>query len=234
MVSFAVELMQEDSSKLKGSATTVRQSALLPSWIQDNTNATLFLSSMSKPRHGKLRVSSDNIWIFCPGNQTDLSQGISLPDLSADCQYLLDTGQLFRGHCKFSRVYNARAQIQLKDSILRHVSAHGLASLVAPTSLRMHSKLSSTDKQIWDDAYNEEYDGLSDLPTWEVLSESQFKQLSNGVKALPSMAIATIKYDALNKPKRAKYRIVVLGNHDYHTWSKEVGTPSTHFFSGLS
>jgi len=197
------------------------QSALLPSWIQDNTNATLFLSSMSKPRHGKLRVSSDNIWIFCPGNQTDLSQGISLPDLSADCQYLLDTGQLFRGHCKFSRVYNARAQIQLKDSILRHVSAHGLASLVAPTSLRMHSKLSSTDKQIWDDAYNEEFDGLSDLPTWEVLSESQFKQLSNGVKALPSMAIATIKYDALNKPKRAKYRIVVLGNHDYHTWSKE-------------
>ncbi len=35
------------------------------------------------------------------------------------------------------------------------------------------------------------------------------------------MAIATIKYDANNKPKRAKYRIVVLGNLDYHTWSKE-------------
>jgi hypothetical protein len=118
-------------------------------------------------------------------------------------------------------VYNAHAQIQLKDSILRHVSAHGLTSLVAPTSLRMHSKLSSTDKQIWDEAYSEEFDGLSNLPTWEVLSETEFKQLSNGVKALPSMAIATIKYDALNKPKRAKYRIVVLGNHDYHTWSKE-------------
>jgi hypothetical protein len=35
------------------------------------------------------------------------------------------------------------------------------------------------------------------------------------------MAIATIKYDANNKPKRAKYRLVVLGNLDYHTWSKE-------------
>jgi len=34
------------------------------------------------------------------------------------------------------------------------------------------------------------------------------------------MAIATIKYDAFNRPKRAKYRIVVLGNHDYHSWSK--------------
>jgi hypothetical protein len=38
------------------------------------------------------------------------------------------------------------------------------------------------------------------------------------------MAIATIKYDAFNQPKRAKYRIVVLGNHDYHTWSKAATT----------
>jgi hypothetical protein len=35
------------------------------------------------------------------------------------------------------------------------------------------------------------------------------------------MAISTIKYDAFNKPKRAQYRIVVLGNLDYHQWSKE-------------
>jgi hypothetical protein len=35
------------------------------------------------------------------------------------------------------------------------------------------------------------------------------------------MAIATLKYDEFHCPKRAKYRIVVLGNHDYHTWSKE-------------
>ncbi|MFN9981554.1 MAG: hypothetical protein ACK53Y_16635, partial [bacterium] len=92
---------------------------------------------------------------------------------------------------------------------------------MAPASLRAHSKLSSIDKQIWDDAYSEEFDGLSDLPTWEVLTEHEFKQLNHGVKALPSMAIATIKYDAFNRPKRAKYRIVVLGNHGYHTWSKE-------------
>jgi len=35
------------------------------------------------------------------------------------------------------------------------------------------------------------------------------------------MAIATIKYDMNNRLKRAKYRVVVLGNLDYHTWSKE-------------
>jgi hypothetical protein len=35
------------------------------------------------------------------------------------------------------------------------------------------------------------------------------------------MAIAVIKYDENNCPKRAKFWIVVLGNLDYHQWSKE-------------
>jgi hypothetical protein len=81
--------------------------------------------------------------------------------------------------------------------------------------------MSPEDKSIWNLAYLEEYDGLASLPTWEVLTEAQFKTLSKGIKALPSMAIATIKYDSFNHPKRVKYRIVVLGNLDYHTWSKE-------------
>jgi hypothetical protein len=38
------------------------------------------------------------------------------------------------------------------------------------------------------------------------------------------MAISTIRYDENNRPKRAKYRIVVLGNLDYHQWSKEATT----------
>jgi len=78
-----------------------------------------------------------------------------------------------------------------------------------------------SDKLIWDAAYDEEYDGLVSLPTWEVISEAQFRQLSKGKKALPTMAIATIKYDNHNRPKRAKYRIVVLGNQDHHTWSRK-------------
>jgi hypothetical protein len=199
----------------------LKSATLLPTWIQNGANATLFLSYMTKPRHGKLFLDDNNHWFFCPGNMTDLSQGIMLPDLSGTFQSLLDTGQLFRGHTKFKRVYNARHQVQLRDSVLRHVSAHGLTSLVLPTSLKNHSTMSSLDKQIWDDAYFEEYDGLASLPTWDVLTEDQFKILSKGTKALPSMAIATIKYDDFNRPKRAKYRIVVLGNHDPHTWSRD-------------
>jgi hypothetical protein len=42
--------------------------------------------------------------------------------------------------------------------------------------------------------------GLASIPTWEVLTEAQFKLISKGRKALPSMATSTIKYDASNKP----------------------------------
>jgi len=176
---------------------------------------------MSKPKHGKLVLHSDNQWYFCTGRSLNISSGILLTDFLANCQTLLDTGQLFRGHAKFSRVYNAHAQLQLHDNVLRHVSAHGLSSLIAFSFLKSHLHMSPEDKQIWDHAYGEEYDGLAALPTLEVLTDKEFKHLSKGVKALPSMVIATIKYDEFNKPKRAKYRIVVLGNHDYHAWSRE-------------
>ncbi len=180
-------------------------SSLLPSWIQNDANATLFLSAMTKPCHGKLQLNADNQWIFCPGNSKDLSQGILLHDLSANHQMLLDTGQLFRGHMKFTCIYKTRTQVQLRDSILRHVSAQGLMSLIAPPShlLIKTSGMMHILKTI--------------LPTWEVVTEAQLKSLSKGMKALPSMAIATMKFDAFNCLRRAKYRIIVLNNHDYHT-----------------
>jgi len=201
--------------------TSVDKSNLLPEWIKGGCTATLFLHEMTKPSHGRLYEDSNGAWLFCSGNKFELSKSRLLPDLLAQVQNLLDTGQIFKGHTKFNKVYQARQQSSLKTCVLRHVSAHGLQSLIAPSSLKQHNNMSATDKAIWDSAYCEEYDGLTSIPTWEVLTESQFKILSKGRKALPSMAISTIKYDAHNQPKRAKYRIVVLGNLDYHNWSRE-------------
>jgi len=138
----------------------------------------------------------------------------------ANCQHLLDSAQLFRGHTKFTKVYQARNQEQLKSCVLRHVSTHGLQSLLIPPSLKHHSRLSLNDKKIWDAAYDEEFDGLASLPTWEVVTEQEFCKIGCGLKALPTMAIATIKFDEFNKPKQAKYRLVIRGNLDYHDWSK--------------
>ncbi len=47
---------------------------------------------------------------FCFGNSSDLTKGVILSDLSANYQHILDTDQLFKGHTKFSRVYQARNQ----------------------------------------------------------------------------------------------------------------------------
>jgi hypothetical protein len=75
--------------------------SLLPHWIQGGANATLFLQSMTKPRHGKFFLNSNNEWVFCPGTSVNVDSGIILPNLSADCQNLMDTGQHFWGHTKF-------------------------------------------------------------------------------------------------------------------------------------
>ena len=45
------------------------------------------------------------------------------------------------------------------------------------------------------------------------------KHLYKGI--MPTMAIATIKYDGNGRPIRAKYRIVALGNLDHHSWTKQ-------------
>jgi hypothetical protein len=66
----------------------------------------------------------------------------------------MDTAQLFKGYAKFKNVYDTRMQVILHNYVLRHVSAHGLKSLVAPTSLKAHDKLDFEDKTIWEEAYN--------------------------------------------------------------------------------
>ena len=80
--------------------------------------------------------------------------------------------------------------------------------------------LENADKKIWAKAYDEEFDGLADLPAWTVISEAQYRKLRPTVgNALPTMAISTVKYNENGLPKRAKWRIVALGNLDPHEWS---------------
>ena len=53
------------------------------------------------------------------------------------------------------------------------------------------------DKKMWDAAYREEFFGLKDLPCWVTISDEQYKALKPKVdKALPTMAISTMKFDA--------------------------------------
>lgn len=113
-----------------------QKQGLLPHWIQTGANATLFLDTMPRPRHGKLILYNDENWTFHLNNSTDPSLSIKWPDLTANAQDLLDKGQLFHDHAKFQRVYATRNRVQLSNCVLRHVSSHGLTSLVVLSSLK--------------------------------------------------------------------------------------------------
>ncbi len=134
MVIFSYESLAEYCDNILEAAPSIHSlvsNAILPSWIQGGANATLFLNDMAKPHYRKLFQHSDGQWFFCTGKFFNLSKSIELP---ANCQVILDTAQVFCGHTKFSKVYQARSQIQLHDCVLQHVSDHGLQSLMAPTS----------------------------------------------------------------------------------------------------
>ena len=115
---------------------------------------------------------------------------------------------------KFNTMARARHTHFLRRAAIQHVSASNLESLTAPT-LAKHNSLSPNDKNIWDQAWDEEWNGLLALDVFETISERQYQLLRKIYgDALPSMAISTIKYDEHGNPKRAKYRLVALGNHE--------------------
>lgn len=116
--SIAEYSIQDDILEAAPMSSPLSNISLLPDWVKGGATATLFLSNMSKPRHGRLYQNESNEWIFCTGNNKDLTKGILLPDLAAQYQTLLDSYLLFRGHSKFTKVYQARYQLHLCDSVL--------------------------------------------------------------------------------------------------------------------
>jgi hypothetical protein len=63
--------------------------------------------------------------------------------------------------------------------------------------------MDANDKIIWDTAYNEEYDNLVPLPTWEIITEKQYHKLSKGKRALPTIVI-------LNEPNIDCFILVIM------------------------
>ena len=103
--------------------------------------------------------------------------------------------------------------------ICRKVSVASLKSVKAPTSLTQHKLMMPEDKSTWDKSYQEEYDGLVNINTWEVITEEEYENNKDKYgKKMPTMAIAIINRDNHGKPDRAKYTIVVLGNLDPCEW----------------
>lgn len=138
----------------------------------------------------------------------------------SNARNLCESFQLFPGHPHFKTIQKLRTALTFTNLFAKHISARNLTSEDVPTLLK-HKLLNKNDKAIWDDAYAEEYFGLVNLPCWVTITHKEYlanKHLYTSV--LPSIAVSTIKYDEHGKSKRAKYRIVALGNLETHNWSK--------------
>ncbi len=199
-------------------------------WIKHDAKVTLYLPHiMSQPKRGHLQCTSTsdgNKWTFIPGrNKTN--DPISLPNFTTLASSLVDNKKLFKGWIRLNHALTAR-RVQLTSNIIAHsiinrkVSARDLIVKEAPSSLLQHYKMHPDDKATWDESYRQEYEGLVNIDTWEVISEEEYQESKHLFGSLlPTMAVAVIKPDGDGNADRAKYRIVALGNLDPHNWTKD-------------
>ena len=86
----------------------------------------------------------------------------------------------------------------------RHVSAQNLHQNFAPPNLRTALAASNPDRDIWDAAYNEEYDNINGMEVFEEIDQEQYqrylKQYGKEARAIPSMNLFTVKPDMNGDP----------------------------------
>ena len=199
---------------------------ILP-WIKHNAKVTIILQRhFTTPKQSYLHhIPQSDEWTFIPGRHKS-KEPIPLPNFKIHTQSMVDNKRLFKGWINNTKALTARRAMATSNIIshlvtARLVSATDLHHPTSPTSLLKHAQLHPSDRRIWDASYREEYDGLVNLDTWEVINEQTYQLLkAKAGKIIPTMAISTIKKDKFGNPHRAKYRIVVLGNLDPHSWDK--------------
>jgi hypothetical protein len=204
-----------------------------PTWL-GNLQKVMYLHNGTYLK-GHMAWDLDNlVWRFSQRRRNGVEIfGADLPNFCQDFQKYLDDGILipgWHGGSNFTPI-----------GITRHLSADTLSCFLAPGSLSRAFYSRNPDRHIWMESYKEEYDGLSNNETFDLISEEEYKHLceTRGVKAIPSMCIFTIK-KTNGIPTRVKSRIVVLGNHDHRQWSKAdcfspvVSIPMIRLFSALA
>jgi hypothetical protein len=187
-----------------------------PSWMTQDAKITLLRDDTF--RRGFLHLDSDNDWEFVRRDGTGrIVDSFPLPDLPLTWRYRMVEGSLSLGW---------QENVALRAvGTARHVSATGLKNPHnAPASVDAAVNPDNPDHLIWTASYDEEYEGLDEQNTFEIIDERQYKQIlskhGKAAEAIPSMAIFTVKPDEDGNPVRAKSRIVVLGNLEHRVWEK--------------
>ena len=176
-------------------------SPLVP-WLKDGAKVTLYLQHIMKdPKQGYIYKNDDETWYFKPGQIKDSkTRTIPLKDFEALAQSLITNKKLFKRWKNKSTMLTAQIIRAKSNVIAKHISAKALSNLIEP-SLATHHLLNTKDKDIWDRSYKEEYNGLQNLDTWEVNTESEYKRLLPVVgKALPTKHTRKIHQQTIKRP----------------------------------
>jgi hypothetical protein len=186
-----------------------------PSWMCLHTKVMLQVDNIYT--HGYLNIDKQGFWEFVTRDKDGaIVETTPIPDLPYSWKSRLRENNLGIGweDCKSKRIYGYG----------RHISAATLRNPMAPASLLKGLNKSNPDASIWNDAYDEEYDGLAGLDTFEEISKEAYQALiakhGEAARAKPTMNLFTVKKDKDGNPVRAKSRIVVLGNLEHRVWEK--------------
>ena len=164
---------------------------LVPSWIANDEKVMVRFNG--KWNKGYLELSKNNQWRFSARHRNGIERwGVDLPDLHVHFQSLINQHTIVPGWHSSPPLLQGQAS---------HVSAAGLTQL-APGSMHKAFCTDHPDAQIWHDSYAEEYNGLCEHDTFEIISENEYQAIrkDTGSVAIPSMGIFTIKPDAEGNP----------------------------------
>ena len=145
----------------------------LPDWIQDGVKVTLFLDDKSTLKQGRLHLHDDNVWHFQPGRR-DSNSHIPMPNFLSEIGNFIHDKKLYEGWLSKTQVAASRQTQRLKKIVAHHVSAANLKNLDPPTLIN-HKKLNPADRAIWDAAYAEEIEGLTNINTWVTIDHSEYE-----------------------------------------------------------
>ena len=105
-------------------------------------------------------------------------------------------------------------------NLFTHISAATLKSQ-CPWTLRKTLLPNNPDRDVWLQSYDKEYNSLIAHNIFDVITYAEYHKLKPTCgKSLPIMCVNAVKPDDAGNPKRAKSRILVLGNQELSSWFK--------------
>jgi hypothetical protein len=142
-----------------------------PSWLGNNQRV-MYLHEGTYIKGVMEWNLDDHVWRFSQHrkNGSELF-GVVLPNFAQDFQRYIVDGSLIPGWHTGKNFHHAGSN--------RHVSATSLHSVLPPGSILTALHPNNPDRNVWQDSYKEEYDGLYNNDTYDIISEEEYHHYVN-------------------------------------------------------